>query len=118
MADFGLFIGFGFPARGREQQSSKVFGEAVELWTKSQQQGELESWDAYFLEPHGGDLGGFFLLRGEQEAIAKLRASDEFSTLVTRAQLIVDNFGVVGVQTGTRIEQQMGIFLQAAGELA
>jgi hypothetical protein len=118
VADFGLFVGFGYPVRGREQKAAQVFGEAVELWTKLQQQGELESWDAVFLEPHGGDLGGFFLLRGERDAIAKLRSSDELQQLFARAELVVENFGVVGAETGARIEHQMGLFMEAAGELA
>jgi hypothetical protein len=118
VADFGLFVGFGFPARGREQQATKVFGEAVELWTRWQQEGQIEDWGAYFLEPHGGDLGGFFLLRGEQDAIARLRGSDEMLKLSTRASLIVENFGVVGVETGARIDEQMGIFMQASADLA
>jgi hypothetical protein len=117
MADFALFVGFGFPARGREQQSAKLFGEAVELWTRWQEQGEIEGWETFFLEPHGGDLGGFFLLRGERDALARLRAGDELNRLSTRAQLIVDGFGVVGAQTGGRVEQQLGVFLEAAGEL-
>lgn len=117
MADYGLFIGFGAPVRGREQKSSAVFSEAVELWTRLQESGEVESWDAVFLEPHGGDLGGFFLVWGEQEAIAGIRASDEFTRLNTRAGLIVENFGVVGAQRGAQIQEQMGTFLEAAGEL-
>jgi hypothetical protein len=48
MADWGIFIGFGFPVRGREQKASQVFGEAMELWGRLQQQGELESFDAFF----------------------------------------------------------------------
>jgi hypothetical protein len=118
MADFGLFVGFGFPVRGREQQAAKVFGEAVEQWTQWQQEGQIEGWGAYFLEPHGGDLGGFFLLRGEQDAIARLRGSDEMQKLATRASLIVENFGIVGVETGARIDEQMGIFMEASAELA
>jgi hypothetical protein len=104
--------------RGREQKASQVFGEAMELWGRLQQQGELESFEASFLEPHGGDLGGFCLLRGEQDALGRLRASDEFQRLTTRAQLIVENFGVVGAATGDLIAQQMQLFLEAAGELA
>jgi hypothetical protein len=118
MADFGLFIGWGNPVRGREQQAARVFGEAVELWTRWQQEGQLENWDAFFLEPHGGDLGGFFLLRGERDTIAKLRTSDDLLDVSMRAGLVVDGFGVVGLETGGRIEQQMGNFLQAAGELS
>jgi hypothetical protein len=118
MADFGLFIGFGWPVRGREQNAGKVFNEAVELWTKLQGEGQIESWQPVFLEPHGGDLGGFFLLWGERDSIAQVRASDELTTLALRAQLIVENFGIVGAETGDRVGSQMQAFLESAGELA
>ena len=118
MADFGLFVGFGWPVRGREQRAAQVFQEAVDLWSRLQQEGEIESWDAIFLEPHGGDLGGFFLVRGDRNKIARIRSSDELVRLSTRAQLIVENFGVVGAEMGARIEAQMQAFLEASGELA
>lgn len=118
MADFGLFIGWGWPVRGREQKAAEVFNEAVELWTRWQNEGTIESWDAVFLEPHGGDLGGFFLLRGERDAIARARASDDLSVLAQRAQLTVENFGIVGAKMGERVGVQMEIFLRSAGELA
>jgi hypothetical protein len=118
MGDFGLMLGFGWPVRGREQNSAKVFNEAVEMWTRLQEAGEIESWDAIFLEPHGGDLGGFFLVWGEREAIARVRASDEMLQLNARAQQIVENYGVVAAERGARIEAQMGMFLEASAELA
>jgi hypothetical protein len=117
MADFGLMVGFGWPVRGREQNATKVFGEAVELWTRLQESGEIESWDAIFLEPHGGDLGGFFLVWGEREAIARVRSGDDLAQLSQRAQLIVENYGVVGAERGGRVETQMRGFLEAAAEL-
>ena len=118
MAGYGLFIGFGFPVRGREQKAAKVFNEFVEYLTGLQEDGTIESWEPFFLEPHGGDLGGFFVVRGERDSIAGVRTSDEMERLTTRAQLIVENFGVVGAQTGERIGAQMELFLQSAGELA
>jgi hypothetical protein len=118
MADYGLFIGFGWPVRGREQKAAQVFGEAVELWTRLQESGEIETWDAIFLEPHGGDLGGFFLVRGDKEPIERLRGSDDLLRINARAQLIVENYGVVGAEMGERIQVQMGMFLENAGELA
>ncbi len=117
MADFGLFVGFGRPISGREQNSTKVFTEAVEYWTGLQEAGQIESWDAIFLEPHGGDLGGFFLVWGEREAIARVRSSDELAALNQRAQLIVENFGVVGAERGAQVQTQMGKFVEAAAEL-
>lgn len=118
MADWALFVGFGYPVRGREQKSADVFNEALSSWGELQGRGELESVEAFFLEPHGGDLGGFVLLRGEREQLDHIRASDEFRRLSTRAQLIVENFGVVYAATGGEIESLMGEFLEASGELA
>ena len=118
MADYGLFIGFGWPVRGREQKAAQVFNEGVELWKRWQQEGTIETWDAVFLEPHGGDIGGFFLLGGERDKIALARSSDELSQFATRAQLIVENLGIVGAEMGERIGAQMAQFLSSSAELA
>jgi hypothetical protein len=117
MADFGLFIGFGYPVRGRERQAVKVFSEAMEYYARLQQQGEIESFESVFLEPHGGDISGFTLVRGDRDKLASIRTSDEFARLSTRANLIVEGFGVVGAQLGERIGTQMGVFNEQVEDL-
>jgi hypothetical protein len=114
VADHGLFIGWSNPVRGREQTSAAVFNEAIDLWTRWQADGTIESWEVAFLEPHGGDLDGFFLLRGERDKIALARASEDMQRLTTRAQLIVEGFGVVGASMGEQIPSLMELFLQSA----
>ena len=76
MVDTALFIGWGWPVRGREQQSLQVFQEEVQYWTRLQQQGEIDRFEAYTLEPHGGDLNGFAILRGSPDKLNRLRYSD------------------------------------------
>jgi hypothetical protein len=110
MADFGLFVGFGYPVRGRERQAVKVFNEAMEYYARLQQQGEIESFESVFLEPHGGDLNGFTLIRGDRDKLASIRTSDEFARLSIRADLIVEGFGVIGAQLGKQIETLMGVY--------
>jgi len=110
MADFGLFVGFGYPVRGRERQAVKVFNEAMEYYARLQQQGEIESFEPVFLEPHGGDLNGFTLIRGDRDKLASIRTSDEFARLSIRADLIVEGFGVIGAQLGEQIETLMGVY--------
>jgi hypothetical protein len=117
MADSALFIGWGSPVRGREQNAAQVFGEAVALWSKLEADGTLESWSAHFLEPHGGDLQGFFLLHGERETLALLRLADAFVSVIQRADTIVEGLGVVAASTGARLEVEMGRFLENAAEL-
>ena len=117
MADFGLFVGFGYPVRGRERQAVKVFNEATEYYTRLQQQGEIDSFESVFLEPHGGDLNGFTLIRGDQDKLASIRTSDEFARLSIRADLIVEGFGVIGAQLGEQIETLMGVYNEQVADL-
>jgi hypothetical protein len=117
MADFGLFIGFGSAARGRERQAIKVFNEAGEYYARRQQQGEIEGFEPVLLEPHGGDLIGFFLLRGDRDKLARIRSSDEFNRLNLRAALITENLGVVGAQLGERVATQLGVYNEQLEEL-
>jgi len=117
MADSGLFVGFGLPVRGRERLATKVFGEAVEYYSRLQQQGEIESFEPVLLEAHGGELGGFFLLRGEQDKLARVRGSEEFERLTLRAQLIADDIGIVGALLGDRLATSMSTFDQQVADL-
>jgi len=118
MADSVLFVGWHQPSRGRENAAVDVFSEAVGYYTALQGQGEIDSFEIVFLEPHGGDLGGFFLLRGDAEKLGSVRTSDAFNRLNTRASLTVDGFGVVGGFTGDAIGAQMATYQEAVGELA
>ena len=117
MADSGLFIGFGAPVRGRERQAIKVFNEAFEYYSRLQQEGEIESFEPVLLQPHGGELGGFFLVRGDQDKLERVRSSDEFERRTARAQLIVENLGIVGAALGGRLLSQMSMFSEQIEEL-
>src|SRR5215469_14214584 len=117
MADYGLFIGFGAPVPGRERQATKVFNEVFEYYSRLQQEGEIESFEPVLLEAHGGELGGFFLLRGERDKLARIRSSEEFERYTVRGELIVDNIGVVGAALGDRLISQMAVFAEQVEEL-
>jgi hypothetical protein len=117
MADSGLFVGFGLPVRGRERQAIKVFSEASEYYSRLQADGEIEGFEPVLLEPHGGELGGFFLLRGDKDNLARIRGSEEFERLTARAQLITENLGIVSAVMGERLMSQMSVFSQQVEEL-
>jgi hypothetical protein len=118
MADAGLFIGWGAPVRGREAKGLEVFSEALAYYGRLQQEGTIESFDTAILEPHGGDLDGFFILRGSQERLAQLRVADEFVRLTTRAGLVVEGVGVVGASLGDGLEDSIATYQQAISDLA
>lgn len=118
MADMALFVGWGDPVRGREARAVQVFGETMSYYQRLKDQGEIESYEAVLLQPHGGDLGGFVLLRGEQAKLLRIMESEEFENLSTRASLIVEHFGVVPALIGERLQRGMAQYQQQASELA
>jgi hypothetical protein len=96
----------------------RFFGESLQFYGQLQQDGKIESFDAWFLAPHGGDLAGFILLRGERERLDEIQRSPDFERLQTRAGMIVDGVGVVSAYTGEALGRLMGQFEQATAELA
>jgi hypothetical protein len=110
MADAGLFIGWGEVARGREERALEVFNETIGYYGRLQEEGRIESFEVSLLQPHGGDLAGFVLLRGSEDQIDAIQHDDEFERLMTRANFIVDNLGVVPAAIGEGIARQIGIY--------
>jgi len=117
MADAVLFIGWGTVVPGREQTSLQVFSEGVAYWQRLQEQGEIESFEAVTLEPHGGELLGFVVMRGEREKLNQVRYSEEFLRLNARAGLVVQNLGVVAGFSGEALNRQFTSFQEQASEL-
>jgi hypothetical protein len=117
MAGEALFLGWGQVVRGREQLALQVFQEAVSYYSKLQEEGQIERYDAYLLDPHGGDLAGFFLIHGERSALDAVRSSPEFHRLLVRAGSVIDNLGLVSAYSGDALGQQMARFGEVAQEL-
>jgi hypothetical protein len=117
MADHALFVGWGEIIPGREQHAVRVFGETMAYFGRLHQQGEIDGVEPFFLEPHGGDLGGFFLVRGEADALAKVRISNEFGRIVQRAGMVAHHVGVTGASTGETLSRQLEEWSQDAADL-
>jgi hypothetical protein len=110
MTKSGLFIGWGQPIPGREQRAVQLFEEVMQFYGRLQQQGEIEGFEPILLEPHGGDLDGFVLIRGDAEKLARLRISSEFNSYIQRAQLLLMHVGIVGALYGEELQQSMAEF--------
>jgi hypothetical protein len=117
MAEEALFIGWGEVVRGRERKAVDVFNESIEYYGRLQQDGKIEGFEAWFLAPHGGDLAGFVLLRGEREQLDEIQRSPEFERIQTRAGMIVDRTGTVNAYSGEALGRLMTQFQEAAGDL-
>lgn len=117
MAGEALFIGWGEVVRGREQKALDVFNESVAYWGKLQEDGTIDSFEVVLLAPHGGDLAGFALLKGDPDKLNQLRNDEGFQRQNARANLIIDGLGIVDAATGEALGQQLGIYQAQIGEL-
>jgi hypothetical protein len=105
MADAGVFIGYGTAYPGRERQALKVFGELIGYLGELQGRGAIEGFDSVLLQPHGGDLGGFVLVKGSAEQMVQMQASQEFQSRVNRGLLVVSALGVVPAQINEGVQR-------------
>jgi hypothetical protein len=113
MADRALFIGFGAPVRGREERAVEVFNEFVDMFARMRSDGRVASMEVSLLDPHGGDLGGFFMVHGSEAQCAALTNDEEFRRASIDASLIVENFGVVPAVTGDAVGREMAMYVEA-----
>ena len=113
MPDRAVFIGFGQPVRGREERAVDVFNDFVGMFGRMAADGRIADMDVTLLDPHGGELGGFFMAHGSAEQCSALMLDEEFRRACTDANLIVDNFGVVPAATGQAVGDEMAMYIEA-----
>ena len=117
MSKGALFVGWGALIPGREEAAQKVLKEAIQYLQRLQQEGAIDSFEAVALEPHGGDLAGFVLVKGDKEIVAELRVSAEFVRITARVQLVHSHVGVVGAYTGAEMQTLFQMWDQQTEEL-
>ena len=117
MSESALFVGWGQPVRGREKRSLDVFNDAATFYGARVADGSIESFDPVLLDPHGGGLQGFFLIKGPAQGLSTMMASEEFQRLHVRAGMIVDDLGIIEAWVDDAVLTQLTYFSDAAGEL-
>jgi hypothetical protein len=97
---------------GRERVSAEHFQEFVQYLGGLHENGTIQSFDTVFLDPHGGDMNGFFLIRGETKALDELISSTEWVAHMTRAALHLEGSGVVRGVTGELVMKRMNLWTE------
>jgi hypothetical protein len=105
-----IFFGWNRPIPGRERLSSEHFTDFVQYLGGLQQKGAIQSFDVVFLNAHGGDMNGFFLIRGESGKLADLVGSADWQTHMTRAMLHLEGSGAVLGATGDAAMERMKLW--------
>src|SRR5262245_3071838 len=110
MADAGLFIGWGEVVRGREERALDVFNETLEYYGQLQSGGRIEDLEVALLDPHGGELLGYVMLRGTEDQIDAVRRDEDFVRLMTKGSLVVDDLGIIPASIGEGLARAMAIY--------
>jgi len=108
-----ILFGWNRSIPGREKVSAAHFDEFVKYLGGLQQRGAIQTFDVVFLDVHGGDLNGFFLIRGESATLDTLALTTEWITHITRASLHLEGTGVIRGVTGDEIMKRMAMWASA-----
>ena len=114
MAQAGLWVAWGIPARGRETQALDLLKETTTGYLERlAQEGQIERFDTAILKPQSTELGGFILIQGTQEQIDALRRDADFASWVTQVQLVADRVGIVDAWVNDGLGEAIGLYQQA-----
>ena len=102
-----IFFGWNRAVPGREGMAAELFAHAVNYYSQLQASGQITSWEPVFLNRHGGDLNGFFLIKGEHAKLEAVLHSDEWLDLVLRADMYLTGVGAIQGWTGAPVPELM-----------
>jgi len=105
-----IFVGWNRTVAGREVQAAQLFQKFLQYLGGLQGTGTIQSFEPVLLSPHGGDLNGFFLVRGDSAKLDTLQSSEEWLTYVTRAGMVLEGQGTVRGVTGEMVMEWMNLW--------
>lgn len=108
-----IFVGWNRTVAGREAQAAQLFQEFLQYLGRLQGAGTIQSFEPVLLSPHGGDLNGFFLVRGESAKLDTLQSSEEWLTNMIRAGMVLEGQGTVRGVTGELVMEWMNLWSKA-----
>jgi hypothetical protein len=106
-----ILFGWNRSIPGRENLSAQHFQEFVQYLGGLQKQGTIQGFDTIFLDSHGGDLNGFFLIKGDPAKLDGLVSTENWGRHMVRAALHLEGSGHVRGVTGEKaVMDRMAVF--------
>jgi hypothetical protein len=105
-----MLFGWNRSVPGREKLSAQHFEEFVKYLAGLQQKAVIQTFDVVLLDSHGGDLNGFFLIKGDTASLDKLVSTTEWITHMTRGGLHLEGSGLIRGVTGDEVMQRMALW--------
>jgi hypothetical protein len=110
MSNAGILIGWTRAFNGKETIALSKFGEFTMYVTKLQKEKHIDSFEPVIMRPHGGDLNGFFLIRGDAAKLAAVRATDQWKDWEAWGAFNLQGFGVIECAIGEAVGTEIGRF--------
>ena len=105
-------FGWNRPIVGRENVAGELFSSTVAYFEKLQKNGKLESFEPVFLAAHGGDLNGFFYLKGTTANLHWVSQDEEFVDIILRAGHCLEGVGFTPAYRGTQVNEVMARWMK------
>jgi hypothetical protein len=102
-----LILGWNRACIGREAAAAELFGQTMAYWEKCQKAGKITSCEPCLIAPHGGDLNGFFFVKGTHQNLMAIQADGEFQDIMIRAGLCLEGFGMNLAWSGVSVGELM-----------
>jgi hypothetical protein len=114
MAEAGIWVAWGIPARGREVQALDLLKQSISGYLERLvQDGRIERFDTAILKPQTMELGGFILIQGSQDQIETLRHDDDFQVWLNQVQLVADRVGMVDAWVDQGLSEATDLYERA-----
>jgi hypothetical protein len=110
MSSNAIFFAWNRSLPGREVIGSEHFNDFVAYLGALQKAGSIQSFEPVFLNPHGGDMNGFFLIRGDSAKLDAVMASVDWVRHMVRATMHLEGAGAVRAVTGDELMQRMELW--------
>jgi hypothetical protein len=118
MAEAGIWVAWGIPARGRERQALDLLKQTTTEYLEHMvAEGRIERFDTAILKPQSMELGGFILIQGTKEQIDALRDDHDFGRWATQIQLVADKVGIVDAWVNQGLPDAIGLYEEALKRL-
>ena len=105
-----VFFAWNRSIPGRERIGAEHFKQFVQYLGGLKQASTIQSFDTVLLNIHGGDMNGFFLIRGEPAKLDAMMADEAWVTHMMRAALHLEGAGAVRGVTGDAVMQWMELW--------
>ena len=114
MANAGLLVGWSRSRSGHEAHTVAKFSEFIGYLTVQVMEKKIESFEPVVTRPHGGDLNGFFLIRGDRAQLNALQDTEQWKDWEVWGAYHMEGFGIVECNLGAEIAATMQRFAKLA----